>query len=161
MADAKLAIGALLLSAVLQAQNPPADVVGASAHWNQFASPQVGGLLFYAHRIFNDASPTYSFSAVEFISVQKSPFRVGTLLQSGVAQYIKAVGPWRIYGLGMAGAVTSATSTDSTVGFAGSYGTVAFAPVGKGWALGPYLLITEQKTGDRQWAAGVILSWGR
>jgi len=151
----------LLSASPVSAQTPPADVVGAGAHWNQFASPQLGGLLFFAHRMFNDASPTYSFTAIEFVSVQKQPFRIGTLLQSGIAQHVKQIGPWRLYGIGMAGALTSATSTDSNVGFAGSYGTAAFAPIGKGWAVGPYLLFTEAKSGERQWAAGMIFSWGR
>lgn len=140
---------------------PPSDYVAAGVHWNQFASPQIGGLAAYGHKIAGDTAPTYSFTAIEFLSVQARPFRVGTLTQTGVAQYLKSIADFQIYGLAMAGALTSASTTGTNVGFAGSTGGLATRAIGKGWSVGPYLLFTQPTNADRQWAIGVIIGFGK
>ena len=151
----------LVLVPVLYAQPAahPSDWVAAGIHYNNYSAPQLGGLVVYAHRVSD--SGTYSFSMIQFTSVSTNPFRLGTIPETGVAQYIKNILGFEVYGVAMAGAVTSSNSGGTNVGFAGSAGGLAHRGIGKGFGVAPYLLYTKPGGIPQQWAVGVLISLGR
>jgi hypothetical protein len=155
----------ILMCSAAFAQSPtplyPTDVAGIAVHYQPVAAPQIGGMAVYAHRITDNSAPTYSFSLFEATSIQRSPFRVGLITETGIAQYTKEVLGFHLYALAMAGAVTNATDTGTHVGFSGSVGTLAYRPIGKGFAVSPYVLYTRPGGVPQQWAVGVLLSYGK
>jgi hypothetical protein len=156
----KLLIG-LAFTALAFAQ-PVTNLVAVGGSWNQFASPQFNGLAVYAHKIAdNNDRPTYSFTAVTFLSASRNPFRVATTTETGIAQHLIDFHPFRVYGLGQVGVASSANPTGTNVGLAYSGGGIALAPLGRGWTAGPFVRILKPGTIDRQWAAGLIVGIGR
>lgn len=144
------------LMAALALGATPQQFVAAGVSWNQFASPQINGLLVYAKRLTSNNFPTYSYSAVNLLSVSRSPFRLLTTVETGVAQHLTTFGPFRIYGVGMAGLAAA----DTNSGYVVSGGGLALAGIGKGWRVGPYLRVLKSSLSERQWAAGVMVGWG-
>jgi hypothetical protein len=156
-------VSVLLLAAVAFGQEgaPPEQFVGTGVAWNQFASPQINGMAVYAKRILGETRPTYSFSAVNFVSADARPFRLMTTTETGVAQYLTAFGPFAVYGIGTAGLAAGGTDGGTSTGAVFTGGGLALAGVGKGWRLGPYFRIIKSTISDRQWAFGLMLGWVR
>lgn len=139
----------------------PSQWAGAGASWNQFASPQINGMLAYAKRLTSNAYPTYSFTVINILSVQRQPFRVMTTTETGVAQKATSFGPFAIYGLGTMGLATAGTEEGTSTGMVFGGGGMALAGIGKGWTVGPLIRIIKPTIGDRQWAVGVMMGWGQ
>ncbi len=140
---------------------PPSDIIGAHVNWNQYASPQVGGGLFYAHKVAGTEIPTYSFTAVDFVSASKTPFRVSTVTETGVAQYVKSIGQFHCYALAMGGVSVTATSTGTSIGGAFSGGGMAITSIGRGWTAGPYFRVIKPAETDKQVVVGLVLARGK
>ena len=143
--------------------NFPAQWAGATVNWNQFAAPQINGGVLYAVRITDNNHPTYSFSMVDFLSIQKSPFQVVTTTETGIAQHIQKFGRFDIFGLGTMGPSFTATPTGTQVGTALSGGGFAMTKIRGGWTGGLVLKIIRptMSDGKTQWSVGLIGGWGK
>jgi hypothetical protein len=152
---------ALLVAGLAFAQdNSPRQFAGAGASWNQFSSPQINGLLVYAHRLTGNEYPTYSFSAINLLSVSRNPFKLLTTTETGVAQYLTKFGPFSVYGLGTAGMAAVGTAEGTSTGYVLGTGALALAGFKGGWKVGPYLRVIKSSLAERQWAVGVMVGWG-
>jgi hypothetical protein len=151
----------VLATAAFAQEAPPEQFAGTGVAWNQFASPQINGMAVFAKRIAGDSRPMYSFSAVNFVSAQARPFRLLTTTETGIAQYLTAFGPFAVYGIGTTGLAAGGTDSGTSTGAVFSGGGLALAGIGKGWRLGPYFRVIKPTISDRQWAAGLMLGWGR
>jgi hypothetical protein len=157
-----IAISLALCGLAFGQAHASADNFGAvGGSWNQFASPQVNGLAVYAHKIAGSEKPTYSFTAVTFLSASRNPFRVATTTETGIAQHLLDFAPFRVYGIGQVGVATSANADGTSVGLAYSGGAIALAPLGRGWTAGPFVRVIKPGTIERQWAIGLIVGLGR
>ena len=155
----KLFLIIFALSVVAFADSLPDQWAGVTVYYNQFASPQVNGAVTYAKRILTNG--TYSYNSVHILSVQKNPWRAMTETETGIAQHITKFGPFDVFGLGQIGVATSGSEDGTKVGPSFSAGGFAFAGVGRGVTLGPTLRLTKSTIGDRQWALGLTLGWGK
>jgi hypothetical protein len=139
----------------------PDQAVFAGVGWNQFAAPQVNGVMAYAKKLFEGDHPTYSYTAVYIQSIRKNPFQVGTSTETGAAQHITRFGPFDVYGLGTLGLTTSGTGDGTTSGFSYSGGGLAQAGIGKGVTIGPMLRFMDSTITEKQWALWVVIGWGK
>jgi len=165
-----LLLTALSVPSAAQTVELPNQWAGAGVFFNQYASPQINGTAAYAKRIVGKG--TYSFSAVNFLSYQKSPFQLMTTCESGVAQYLTKFGVFHIYALGTLGVAATSepallTAPDAEpegggtkIGMSFTGGTLAFARFENGMTLGPVLRISRQTISGNQWAAGLMVGWG-
>ncbi len=142
-------------------QEFPQQWAAAGATFNQYAAPQINGLAVYAHRLTSNEHPMYSFSVINILSVQRSPFRVMTTTETGVAQYLTTFGAFRVYGIGTLGLATAGSGDGTNTGMVFTGGGLAQASIGKGWTVGPLVRIVKPTIGDRQWAAGLVIGWGK
>lgn len=139
----------------------PQQFAGAGVSFNQYASPQINGLLVYAKRLTANDHPTYSFSAVNLLSVQRTPaFRLMTTTETGVAQHLTKFGPFQVYGIGTAGFAASGDAEGTASGYVLTGGGLALAGLKNGWKVGPYLRVIKSSLSDRQWAVGAMIGWG-
>ena len=150
-----------LMATGLMFGQAPDQFAGAGMSWNQYAAPQINGLLVYAKRIAGTEHPTYSFNAVNILSVTPRPFRLMTTTETGIAQHIGAFGPFTVYGIGTAGLATAGEITGTGAGYVLTGGTLALARIRGGWRAGPYLRVLKSSLSERQWAAGVLFGWGQ
>ena len=151
----------LTIGLAAQPANLPNSWVGAGVTWNQYASPQVSGVAVYAHKLAGTNYPTYSWTAIDFISLKTSPFTLATTTETGIGQYITSFGAFDLYGIGAAGITTSASGDGTTVGSAFSGGGMAVAKLGKGWTVSPVVRIIRPANSGNQWAVGLIIGWGK
>jgi hypothetical protein len=103
--------------------NLPEDFVAAGVGWNQYAIPQINGWASYARRI---SSGMYSFTTYDVTSIRTRPFTAQTSTRTGIAMWLRSIGPVQIFGLGDAGAAISG----SNIGGAFSGGGVIGIPLG-------------------------------
>jgi hypothetical protein len=150
----------LLFTLPLFAESP-AQWAGAGATFNQYSAPQINGILVYAKRLTDNNYPTYSFSSVNILSMEKSPFRVMTTVETGVSQFVTKFGPFNVYGLGTMGMAASGNVGGTETGVVFSGGGLALAKLGRGWSIGPVLRVIKPAISDRQWAAGLMVGWGQ
>lgn len=155
-----LLIFALALACQAQTETPT-QWAGAGATFNQYAAPQINGVVAYARRLTSNPYPTYSFSAVNILSVQRQPFRVMTTTETGIAQYATKFGPFSVYGLGTVGLAAAGNSDGTTTGAVFSGGGMAVAGIGKGWTVGPLVRVIKPTIGDKQFAVGLLIGWGK
>lgn len=150
----------LALSAAAQTETPQ-QWAGVGVTWNQYAAPQTNGILAYARRITSNEHPTYSFSTINILSVQRAPFRVMTTTETGIAQHAGTFGPFQVYGIGTIGLATAGSASGTATGATFSGGGLALASIGRGWSLGPLVRVIKPTISERQWAAGICIGWGR
>ena len=155
----KIAMLFLLAAGLMFAQ--PDQFAGAGMSFNQYAAPQINGLLVYAKRIVGADYPTYSFSAVNILSATRVPFKLMTTTETGIAQSVGQFGPFSVYGVGTAGLSTAGETGGTGTGYVLTGGGLALAPIRGGWRAGPYLRIIKSSLTDRQWAVGLMLGWGK
>jgi len=132
----------------------PTDFVAAGANYNQYAAPQVSGLLVYAHQI---APGTYSFSAVDLTSKSVRPFVLQTATTTGLARHIRDMGPARVFAVGTAGLAAGGEN----LGGAFSAGGAAVFPLRAGWCAIISARVIDTSIADRQYAVGLAIGWGK
>jgi hypothetical protein len=133
---------------------PFRDVVAMGAAWNQQAAPQINGMLVYATRI---AEGLYSFNLVDITPSTYKPFTITTNITIGLAQYMRTVGPARIYTVATAGVGAGG----NTAGLAWTAGGVAMVPVGKkGLCLLLSVRALKNTMSDFQGVYGIAIGWG-
>jgi hypothetical protein len=132
----------------------PTDIVAAGANYNQYAAPQISGLLVYAHQI---APGTYSFSAVDLTSKSVRPFILQTATTTGVARHVRDVGSARVFAIGTAGMAAGGEN----LGGAFSAGGAAVFPLRGGWCAMVTARILETSIAERQYAVGLAIGWGK
>jgi hypothetical protein len=156
-----LLIATCLFVAVSACAESPQQWAGAGASFNQYAAPQTNGIMAYARRITGDEHPTYSFSAVNLLSVERQPFRLLTTTETGIAQHVTKFGVFDVYGLGMVGLAAAGNADGTSSGAVFSGGGLALAGIGRGWTVGPMVRIIKPTISERQWSIGMIVGWGR
>ena len=132
----------------------PTDFVAAGANYNQYAAPQVSGLLIYAHQI---APGTYSFSAVDLTSKSVRPFVLQSATTTGLARHIRDMGPARVFAVGTAGLAAGGEN----LGGAFSAGGAAVFPLRAGWCAIISARVIDTSIADRQYAVGLAIGWGK
>jgi hypothetical protein len=111
-----------------------AMLLGAGINWNQYASPQLSGNIFFAQKIAeNNGFPTYSFNLLDVVSKTKNPFTVAVSITPGLAQQVFKFNGMGYFVLGTVG--VSAGGTD-----AGKEGIVGFS-----WSTGGAVSIPYKK----------------
>ncbi len=156
----RFAAVAAILAAFAHAESP-AQWAGVGTSFNQYAAPQINGIAAYARRVTNNEHPTYSFSAINFLSVERSPFRVMTTTETGIAQHVTKFGPFAVYGIGMVGMASAGGSDGTSTGAVFSGGGLALAGLGRGWTIGPLVRVIKPTISERQWALGIVIGWGQ
>jgi hypothetical protein len=159
----------LLTVSILAAAQTPTDLgrslsqqwAGAGLSYNQFAAPQLNGFVVYARRIVSGTHPTYSFSAIDFVSVRVQPFQVATTTETGVAQHVIRFGKFDVFGIGTLGLAAAGTTNGTNIGGAFGAGGLALTQIKGGWSIGPLVRIFKSALSERQWSAGLILGWGQ
>jgi hypothetical protein len=166
-------LGALALASLLlvsaaplysQTAEPVRDLVAAGASWNQYTQPQVSGNLMYAHQV---SGGTFSFSLVDItaktvtdVGSDGKPvtrFATMTSVSTGLAQYLKSIGPARIYVVSTVGVSAGGES----VGGTWTAGGAAVIPIGsKGWCLMPNLRVLKSTVSEFQGIFGIAIGWG-
>jgi hypothetical protein len=154
-----LVFGLLLFGTLARAEQP-GQWLGAGVQFNQYASPQINGVLAYAKKLRGEEKPTYSYTAVNFLSVQKEPFRVMTTTETGIAQYLTRFRRMDVYALGTAGMASSGGESGTNVGYSLSGGLMAITAVRKGVTIGPYYRATKTSLSDAQHAVGIMIGIG-
>jgi len=147
-----LALLSMFLTLPLMAQVE--DLVGGGIAWNQYAAPQIGGNLFYAHRI---GETTYNFNLVDVVSKTVKPFTVAVSITPGLAQQILNLNGKRIYILSTAGVAAGGQN----LGFAWSAGGCAIIPIGRGWSIMPNVRALKSVLSDYQAIYGIAVGWGK
>ncbi len=151
----------MILVAIPSKAELPDQWAGIGMSFNQYAAPNINGVAAYARKLTSNSRPTYSFSAVNFLSVERSPFRVLTTTETGLAQYLTKFGPFSVFGLGTAGLATAGSADGTSAGATFTGGGFAVAGVGRGVTIGPMLRIIKPAISERQWAAGLMIGWGK
>jgi len=146
----------LVLPSSLRAE-PPGQWFGAGVQFNQYASPQVNGVLAYAKKVAGNEKPTYSYTAVNFLSVQKSPFRVMTTTETGIAQWVTRFRKMDFFALGTAGLAASGSSGGTNTGYSVSGGIIGQTAIRKGVTIGPYYRVTKSSLSEVQHAVGLMI----
>lgn len=121
----------LALSAMAQTATPAlaTDFVAAGAAVNEGSTPNAWAA--YAH-LASESTGTYVFSKYSVTSVKFKPFSAQTTVRTGVAQFVRKLGPVSVYGVLGAGA----SMAGSSIGGAFSGGGFAVYPIGKTqWAV--------------------------
>jgi hypothetical protein len=134
---------------------------GAGVSYNQFAAPQLNAFVAYAHRILTGAHPTYSFSAVNFVSAQTRPFRVLTTTETGVAQHVIRFGRFDVFGVGTLGLAAAGSTEGTNLGAAFGAGGLALTRIKGGWTAGPLVRVFKTALSGSQWSAGLVVGWGQ
>lgn len=159
MTTARLFLLALLTLPMLA--ESPQQWAGVGASLNQYAAPNTNGIMAYARRLTANEHPTYSFSAVNLLSVQRQPFRLMTTTETGLAQHVTRFGPFDVYGLGMVGLAAAGNAEGTATGATFSGGGLALAGIGRGWSIGPLVRVIKPTISERQWAVGLMVGWGQ
>jgi hypothetical protein len=156
-----IALSLALLLTLSAAAESPQQWAGVSLNFNQYAAPQVNGTAAYARRLTDNGHPTYSFSAINFLSVQKSPFRVATTTETGIAQYVTKFGAFSIFGLGTAGLSTVGSADGTATGGSFSGGGMAQAGIGHGVTIGVMFRAVKPSISETQYPVGLVIGWGK
>lgn len=106
------------------AQDFAPDIVAAGVAANQGSTPNAFGV--YGHLI-STPNGTYLFNQYSLTSVKFKPFAAQTSVRTGVAQFLRKVGPVSLFGVVGAGAAMAGNN----VGGAISGGGFATVPIGK------------------------------
>jgi hypothetical protein len=153
----KTALVAIVAALALTAQ--VSDFVGAGLGYNQYAAPNVSGHVAYAH-LLDAGGKTYSYTVIDASSASRTPFRVQTSTSTGVAQYLKTVGKFDVYGLAAAGVSVGGTATGTNVGAAFTGGGMAVTRIKGSWVLyAPVRYLRVQ--GANQATIGLGVGWGK
>jgi len=146
---------ALALSAAAQTPTqPPKEflAVGASAGAGSYT-----GWGSYAHLVSADQR-IYSFTTYDVSKIQVKPFLLQTSVRTGVAIYMRSIGPIELYGLGDAG--VSYTSTN--VGSALSGGGMAALHLGKThWSIIVPVRVLKTAQSSSQTVYEIGIGWGQ
>jgi len=140
-----------------QAQSPKdADqFVAAGVSLNQYAAPQISGMLLYAKRLADTG--TYSFSLVDVISKSVKPFNAATSITTGIAQKLFMVGPARVFAVTTIGTIVGGDE----IGYSWTGGGAVAIPLGKGWNLMPSVRVLTSGVTSRQMIYGLAVGWGK
>lgn len=162
----KLLTAVLLLAGCAQAQTATvapsrflSRAAGVTAGFCPACAPQINAGVWYANVVSNGDHPTYSFTLVNIdkahvASTKPLNIQMLTSVETGVARHISKLGPFETYEL-----VTAGVAADSTnVGASFSGGTLALAPLGKGFLLGAYVRIGKATIStDVAWKVGLTI----
>jgi hypothetical protein len=133
----------------------PNDYVAAGVSWNQYASPQINGNLLYGKKL-TDAN-TYSFSFVDVVSKSLKPFTVTTAISSGLAQYLKTIGPARCFVVTTVGVAAGGDN----VGYVWTGGGAFAIPIGRGFSLMPNVRVLKSSLSEWQGIYGLMIGFGK
>lgn len=135
-----------------QVVSQPTDLVGMRVGYDAAADPTASGGFIYAHRLTDNAYPTYSYTQINFVPQKFSPYVHMTTTETGVAQQCALVGPFKVYCIGTVGGAFAG----GNVGFSASGGGVALAGVGKSIFLGPYARASKATISTAQYEFGFV-----
>jgi hypothetical protein len=109
--------------------NEKSTLAGLGGSFNQFTHPQTSITFFEANRAIPG---TWNFNAVDvtFSRGASSQLQTETSLEAGIGQYMRSIGPVRLYALALTGPATGAKN-----GWAWSAGLGPYLDFGKGWGL--------------------------
>lgn len=140
------------------------ELVAAGGSYSQTAAPQFSGTLLYAHNI---SAGLYSFTVIDVFArpvtpdplITNSPsYAITTSTTTGIAQFLRSVGPARVYVVATIGTAAGGTN----VGWAYTTGGCAYIPIGKrGWSLVPSFRALKSSIGEMQGIYGLAIGWGR
>lgn len=161
-----IAVALVLLCAALAAgQDPPKQEAGGGLLYDNGAG--ANGMVYYAHAIAGNQTPTYWFTLVRITGMEGNPFVQGatpfkllTTQETGVAQYIKRFWRTSIYGLGTFGSSQTSNDGGLVVGNSISAGGLAAVPLGKGWSAKLIVAWNKPSLAEHRFTAGLAFGWG-
>jgi hypothetical protein len=154
-----------------QPEPPYNNIVAAGPNYGQSASPQITGSVLYGKLLAGGTSPTYSFTLIDLSPIKVpaldskgkaiTKFSFQTATTTGLAQYLRSIGPAKIYIVGTIGGAAGGNNA----GLAWSSGGAVVFRIGKKGFLGMLnLRVLKTNTGpnasDYQGIVGLMLGFG-
>jgi len=155
-----LVLALLLVSTFAVAQELPSDVFAVGVHWNQNATPQIGGGAKYMKRVTDIG--TYQINYIDIYSKTVVPFTVAVTFMPGLAQKVFTIAGAPV----MLSSAVGPAAGASEAGYAWTSGAFGIVSIGsKGWRLIPEVRWTKSNISSAEQTtnifAGLSIAWGK